>query len=51
MKYERGGKATPPDMNMRQDNEFGFGPILFGLTPPTMDGPVEIKVKLVRPKQ
>jgi hypothetical protein len=33
MKYER-GRATPPDMNKRQDDEFGFGPNLFGLTPP-----------------
>ena len=33
MKYER-GVAAPPDMNKRQDNEFGFGPNLFGSTPP-----------------
>ena len=38
MKYERGGKATPPDMKMRQDDEFGFGPILFGSTPPPSVG-------------
>ena len=32
------GKATPPDMNMRQNDEFGFGPILFGSTPPPSVG-------------
>jgi hypothetical protein len=37
MKYER-GIAAPPDMNKRQDNEFGFGPNLFGSTPPPSVG-------------
>jgi hypothetical protein len=53
MKYER-GIAAPPDMNKRQDDKFGFGPNLFGSTPPPSvggrAGTVEIEVKLVRPK-
>ena len=37
MKCER-GIAAPPDTHKRQDDEFGFGPNLFGLTPPPSVG-------------
>ncbi len=43
MKYER-GIAAPPDMNKRQEDEFGFGSNFFGLTPPPSvngDAPVQ----------
>ena len=38
MKYERGGGSLSPGYEMRQDDEFGFGPILFGSTPPPSVG-------------
>jgi len=38
MKYERGGESHSPGYEMRQDDEFGFGPILFGSTPPPSVG-------------